>query len=208
MGRPKLEKKCSKTQCNDIARCRGMCRRHYNHWYGCEGGKDAPKLIFRNGHGHTKQQQVSAEWKTWQCMKSRCMWKADRSYARYGGRGIAVCKRWLGPKGFIHFIADMGCKPSKAHSIERLNNSQGYSPRNCRWATRIEQANNKRNNRFLKFEGERLTIPEWGRRKGLKVGTIRTRLSLGWTAAQTLSRPAGPIGSNQLTYVRQPELPL
>jgi hypothetical protein len=79
-------------------------------------------------------------------MVNRCLNPNSHSYNYYGGRGIAVCKRWLGKNGFKNFIADMGNKPSPKHSIDRYPNNDGnYEPSNCRWATQKQQTNNKRN---------------------------------------------------------------
>lgn len=92
-------------------------------------------------------------YKRWSGMISRCR----GSHKNYGGRGIAVCKRWL---KFENFYKDMGDSPSKIHSIDRIDNNKGYSRGNCRWATPKEQANNKRTNTYRAIGGKRLTLKQ------------------------------------------------
>lgn len=78
-------------------------------------------------------------------MKGRCRDKNDIGYSRYGGRGIKVCDRWLGPDGFEHFLEDMGARP-EGYTLDRIDNDKDYSPDNCRWADLLTQTCNRRTN--------------------------------------------------------------
>lgn len=118
-------------------------------------------------------------------MIRRCADPRVACYPRYGGRGITVCKRWF--RSFEAFQADMGLRPVGG-SLERIDNSRGYEADNCRWATRIEQQNNRRDNRRITFAGETRTLTEWGRVLGIPPHTLQTRLSRGWTVERAFSR--------------------
>lgn len=82
-------------------------------------------------------------YKTHDNMKQRCYNSNNPIYPHYGGRGIKVCDRWLGKKGFENFLEDMGERP-EGMSIERINNEANYSPDNCKWADKTTQSNNNR----------------------------------------------------------------
>ncbi len=93
------------------------------------------------GHGHARRGHTSPEYRSWMAMKVRCYSTKHRMFYRYGGRGIRVCDRWL--DSFQAFLEDVGPKPTKEHTLDRLDGDRGYEPDNCRWATRKEQAQNR-----------------------------------------------------------------
>ncbi len=129
------------------------------------------------------------EYKAWQSMRQRCENPNDCNYRLYGAIGIKVCHRW---KRFENFIQDMGFRPSRDHSIDRINNDGDYKPSNCRWATRIEQANNRCTNLFVEYLGVKKSLTSWARDFGLRPGLVWIRVSrLGWEIERALTTKSG-----------------
>lgn len=135
----------------------------------------------------------TSEYRSWRSMKMRCLLPTYRQYQHYGGRGIAVCDSWM---KFENFFSDMGFKPTPLHSIDRIDNDGDYEPRNCRWATDVEQNRNKRpntrirnGNHLLTFKGETMPLIAWAERVGISRITLGSRLKHGWSAERALSEP-------------------
>lgn len=129
---------------------------------------------------------ATKEYAVWSAMIQRCTNPKNKNFKDYGGRGIEVCARWM---GFESFIADMGKCP-EGYMLERMDNSKGYSPSNCKWSSRVEQANNRRNNRIIEFNGEAKTVVQWEKHFGLKKNLLFQRLNAGWDFYKAVSTPS------------------
>lgn len=133
-------------------------------------------------HGMSK----TKVFRIWTGMLDRCLNPNTEEYHRYGGRGITVCRRW---RKFANFYTDMG-DPPPGRTLDRKNNDKGYSPGNCRWATRKEQMRNRRCSRLITYQGKTATVAEWSEITGLTYWTIWQRLEAGWSIEVLLTRPA------------------
>lgn len=143
------------------------------------GTKSCGCYIFDNRGklSKTHGMRKTREWEIWQSMVQRCRNKKSRKWIDYGGRGITVCDRWL--ESFENFYADMGKRPSEKHSLERINNDGNYSPENCKWATNLEQQNNKRNTFFVVFNGEKIALQILCRKLNISYPKIYQRIRYG-----------------------------
>ena len=99
-------------------------------------------------HGDAKRGQFARLYRIWHSMKQRCYNRNSKKYSIYGGRGITVCDRWLGENGFANFLNDMGDRP-EGGSLERVDPNGNYEPGNCRWATKSDQAFNRRDRKNI-----------------------------------------------------------
>lgn len=131
----------------------------------------------RKPPGTTHGRKFTPEYNAWQLMKDRCLNPNNNYYQNYGGRGISVCQRWAG--SFPNFLEDVGNRPSDRYSLDRVDVNGNYEPGNVRWATRAEQAVNKRNNVRMKVGDENLTVAEWCRSLSVAAATIYRHLNAG-----------------------------
>lgn len=127
----------------------------------------------------------TAYYHRWSSMKDRCTNPKHPKFKDYGGRGIVVCKRW---EKFENFFLDMGLPPTSHHQLERKNNSLGYTPKNCTWATLVEQHNNYRQNKILSWNGKTMTAAQWADLLGFSRQMVWQRIKKGWSAARILTQ--------------------
>lgn len=138
------------------------------------------------------------EYRSWSGAVARCTNPNNRVWGAYGGRGIAVCPRWLGEAGYTTFLADMGrCPPGM--TLDRENPDGNYCRDNCRWAARKTQDRNKRNSLFLVLNGEKRHVIEWAKIRKISANTLRRRKADGWSDERALTTPvfSGRIRSSR-----------
>jgi hypothetical protein len=128
------------------------------------------------------------EYHVWEGMLQRCTNPQYHQYSYYGGRGITVCLRWM---QFENFFADMGRRPPNL-SLERIDNNVGYEPGNCRWATKTEQQNNRRNTVNLTIDGVTKSVTQWSMETGIGTRTLEHRLKSGWHPKQAVFTKVRP----------------
>lgn len=131
-------------------------------------------------HGQTR----TATYRIWQAMRTRCHNPNSHKYATYGARGITVCERWR--HSFENFLADMGERPGGL-SLDRIDNDQGYSPENCRWATNAQQMRNRRATVWIVIGGERLTLTDAADKFSIDRKTLRRRIRAGLSGDEALA---------------------
>ena len=115
------------------------------------------------------------ELRIWNGIKTRCLNPKSSDYRLYGGRGITICERWR--KSFEAFLQDVGQRPSKGHTIDRIDNNGNYEPENVRWATKSEQQWNTRQTHMLALNGVAKPLSVWAREIGISASALRGRLS-------------------------------
>ncbi|GAA0265129.1 hypothetical protein GCM10008922_25250 [Faecalicatena contorta] len=152
---------------------------------GCYQRDRAREAQLKHGMANTKIYYV------WKDIIQRCSNANSKSYSNYGHRGISVCDDWLGTNGFEKFYQwalDNGYR--EGLEIDRIKNNGNYEPSNCRWATKIQQANNKRNNIVIKHNEKEMTVSQWARELGIDDKKIRQRIQkLGWDNEKSIMVP-------------------
>ena len=155
-------------------------------------------LLTKHGRTETPEHHI------WRGMWARCLGKNKANRKRYFLRGITVCDSW---KDFNNFFRDLGPRPFPTATLDRINNDLGYSPENCRWATRREQTQNRHNTRFHIFRGERLTLRQIMTKTGcpLAFNVVSSRIWDGWNVEDAVTyplrkfRPSGTRGCSKLS---------
>lgn len=134
---------------------------------------------------HGKSNSIT--YTSWRAMVSRCNNPNDKSYPYYGGRGIKVDKKW---SDFSSFLEDMGDRPSKDYTLDRIDSNGNYCKDNCQWATRSQQSNNTRDSRLLEYKGETKTLKDWSILYNIKYHLLWDRVcGLGWDMEHALTIP-------------------
>jgi hypothetical protein len=122
---------------------------------------------------------------TWLNMIKRCTDPNNNSYKNYGARGIKLCDKWLTFKGFYE---DMGDRPNET-TLDRIDNDGNYLKENCKWSTKKEQANNRRNSRIITYKNKTQTLQQWADELGINVKKLWNRLfTLKWTVEKTFTK--------------------
>ena len=138
---------------------------------GCD--RDS-KTSERNKSLHAKHGgRKTTEYRIWMGIKTRCFNNKAYEYPLYGGRGVTMCKEWA--TDFVRFLLDVGPRPAKAYTIDRIDNDGHYEPNYVRWATKKEQANNMRSNLLITHEGRTQTLSQWAEESGVSYETLRWR---------------------------------
>jgi hypothetical protein len=141
----------------------------------------------RKGSGSQLDKKYPREYNIWAMMKQRCNNPKAANYVNYGAKGVAVCARW---GVFSAFLADMGPAPSSQHTLDRIDNTQGYSPENCRWADVETQQNNRTNGVHFNMHGKQMSSPQIARVGGMPISRMEHRLKqMGLTPEQALALP-------------------
>jgi hypothetical protein len=144
-------------------------------------------------HGDASRGKTAPELNCWRGLIRRCTDPKDANYQYYGGRGIKVCERWL--SSYPEFLEDMGRRPSRTYSIDRIDNNGNYEPNNCKWATKTEQMRNRRGRRLVSFFGSPMPASEAAEMAGITYDVFLERLNRGWSEERALLTPVlAPFG--------------
>jgi hypothetical protein len=130
------------------------------------------------------------EHRAWTMMLTRCRNPKFHGYKNYGGRGLKVCERWF---KFENFFEDIGTRPSSKHSLDRIDVNGDYCSENCRWATKREQANNKRGSVKITWKGRLMSTSDLSEECGISYDVLRGRIRLGWSIEKAVTLPVKSI---------------
>jgi hypothetical protein len=152
---------------------------------GCYHNEIRRKI--RLTHGATADRKSTPEYRAWKAMKGRCFDPNNISYKNYGARGVTVCDQWL--NDYPAFLKEIGRRPSKNHSVDRINNNGNYEPGNVRWATRKEQRRNSDRIHPVTINGITKIICDWAAVSGVPEESISARIRHGWEYERAVFYP-------------------
>lgn len=147
---------------------------------GCYQRECATAILTKHGmHG-------TGAYKSWRSMRKRCYRKNTPGFQNYGGSGVAVCDRWR--NSFENFYKDMGPRP-RGTTLDRIDNSRGYSRENCRWSTPQQQTLNRSTTRYIRHGGKVKCVTDWSRELGGCDSLVHARLRKGWSERAAVATP-------------------
>ena len=153
---------------------------------GCTTYKKIKEMRTKHGMVNTRIYRI------WQNMKNRCRHPNNPRYKDYGARGITYCEEWERFEPFYKWAQETGYNDNL--TIERIDNNKGYSPDNCRWATKEEQQYNKRTTHYLTYKGETKSMAEWSKIMNVNLQTLASRINyLHWSVEKALETPTKQI---------------
>lgn len=142
----------------------------------------------RTSHNYKHRESHTRLYRMWISMLYRCENQNYTAYKDYGQRGICVCDEWHDFLTFKKWVEKT--KPTGEFTLDRINNDKGYFPNNCRWVGRKEQANNRRSNIIIEYQGESHTLQIWSEILNFNYKTVHNRIyKLGWSFEDAISKP-------------------
>lgn len=164
---------------------RASLRRGSSTSCGCFGTEQRTKAATTHGESQTSL------YKVWHMIRLRCNDATHPSYHKYGGRGVQMHADWTEdyPAFATAIRTQIGPRPSKRHSLDRIDNDGHYEPGNLRWATPSEQGRNTRHNHLLTYSGRTMSVAAWAEAMGMPHGTLHQRIRMGWPIEKCLTEP-------------------
>ena len=151
---------------------------------GCYNREQSSKAHTRHGYSNSRLYRI------WLKTKTRCYDSNQKRYNSYGGRGITVCPEWRESfEAFRDWALANGYRDDL--TIDRKDVNGNYEPNNCRWITNQEQQNNRRDNHYITYNGEKRTITEWARIFGISENALVHRINRGWDLDRAMKTPTG-----------------